>query len=58
MHNWFDGNQLKWKVQYDFIYNIINTEMVICNVNVQYAMLLHRFLATLVFLVHNLATLN
>ena len=36
-----DGNQLKWKVQYDIIYNNIYTEIVICNVNVQYAMLLH-----------------
>ena len=35
-----DGNQLKWKVQYDIIYNNIYTEIVICNVNVQYAMLL------------------
>ena len=35
-----DGNQLKWKVQYNIIYNNINTEIVICNVNVQYAMLL------------------
>ena len=41
MHDWLMVNQLKWKVQYDIIYNNIYTKIVICNVNVQCAMLLH-----------------
>ena len=41
MHDWLMVINSNGIVQYDIMYNNIYTEIVICNVNVQYAMLLH-----------------